>query len=70
MITVEVTASVSYTCYLTTEGEEKVKAFAEENDVNLASAVGILYSSGEIDLYKNSIESDFNTETIDGAYEE
>lgn len=70
MITVEVTASVSYTCQLTEEDEGKVKAFAEENDTTLAFAVDELYSQGEIDLYKYSVESDFSTETIDGAYEE
>ncbi len=70
MITVEVTACVLYTCELTTEDEEKVRAFAEENDVELASAVGELYSVGEINLYKNSVESDFSTERIDDAYEE
>ena len=70
MITVEVTASVVYTCELTTEDEEKVKAFAEENGVDFAVAVNELYSVGEIDLYKNSVESDFSTETIDNAYEE
>lgn len=70
MITVEVTASVAYTCELTEEDEEKVKTFAEENDVSLAIAVNELYSIGEINLYKNSVESDFSTETIDSAYEE
>jgi uncharacterized membrane protein len=70
MITVEVTASVMYTCELTEEDSEKVKAYAEANDVTLAYAVDVLYSMGEIHLYKNSVESDFNTETIDGAYEE
>jgi hypothetical protein len=70
MITVEVTAEVLYTCELTAEDEEKVKAFAEENDVELASAVWELYSVGEINLYKNSVESDFSTERIDDAYEE
>jgi hypothetical protein len=70
MMTVEVTASDIYTCHLTAEDEEKVKAFAEENDVELASAVWELYSVGEIDLYKNSVESDFSTERIDSAYEE
>lgn len=70
MITVEVTASVLYTCQLTEEDEEKVKAFAEENDAELAVAVWELYSVGEINLYKNSVESDFSTEAIDDAYEE
>ena len=70
MITVEVTASVAYTCQLTAEEAEKVKAFAEENDVDLEVAVWELYSDGEVDLYKNSVESDFSTERIDSAYEE
>ena len=70
MITVEVEASVMYTCELTTEDEEKVKEFAEESDVDLAVAVWELYSVGEINLYKNSVESDFSTERIDNAYEE
>jgi hypothetical protein len=70
MITVEVTASVMYTCELTAEDEEKVKAFAKENDVELATAVWELYSGSEINLYKNSVESDFSTERIDDAYEE
>lgn len=69
MITVEVTASVLYTCQLTAEDEEKVKAFAEENDVDLEVAVWELYSVGEIDLYKHSVESDFSTERVDDAYE-
>lgn len=70
MITVEVTAMVQYTCELTAEDEEKVKAFAEENDVDLDVAVWELYADGEIDLYKHSVESDFSTERIDDAYEE
>jgi hypothetical protein len=70
MITVEVTARVSYTCQLTAEDEEKVKAFAEENDVDLEEAVWELYTVGEIDLYENSVESDFSTQGIDSAYEE
>ena len=66
---VEVTASVVYTCYLTTEEEAKVKAFAEETDIDLEVAVWELYAGGEIDLYKNSVESDFNTESVDRVYE-
>lgn len=70
MITVEVTAEVLYTCELTAEDEEKVKAFAEENDVDLEVAVWELYSVGAINLYKNSVESDFSTERVEAAYEE
>ena len=70
MITVETTASVMYTCELTEEDEEKVKIYAEENDMTLTEAVDALYCAGEINLYKNSVESDFSTESIDAAYEE
>lgn len=70
MITVEVTASVLYTCELTEEDEAKVKAFAEENDVTLAVATWELYADGQINLYKNSVESDFSTERVEDAYEE
>lgn len=69
MITVEVTASVLYTCHLTAEDGEKVKTFAEENDVDLDVAVWELYADGEIDLYKHSVESDFSTESVDSVYE-
>lgn len=69
MLKVEVTASVLYTCTLTTEDEAKVRAFAEENGVDLDVAVCELYADGEIDLYKYSVESDFSTESIDSVYE-
>lgn len=70
MIIVEVTARVLYTCQLTVKDEKKVKMYAEENDTTLVLAVDKLYSAGEIELYKHSVESDFNTETIEDAYEE
>ena len=70
MITVEVTASASYVCQLSAEDEEKVRAYAKENNTDLVDAVNELYWRGRIDLYKNSVESDFNTESSDDAYEE
>lgn len=70
MITVEVTAMVQYTCKLSEEDSEKVKEYAEENECELTEAIDMLYSSDEIDLYHNSTESDFSTESIDFAYEE
>ena len=70
MITVEVTASVQYTCKLSEEESEKVKEYAEENECELTEAVYALYILGEIDLYGHSTESDFSTESIDFAYEE
>ncbi len=70
MLTVEVTATVQYTCKLSEEDSEKVKEFAKENDVDLEVAVYELYSVNEIDLYHHSTESDFSTESVDFAYEE
>lgn len=68
-MTVEVTASVQYTCYLSMEDEEKVLQYAEDEDCSLEEAVFGLYSRGEINLYYNSTESDFSTESIDSVEE-
>ena len=70
MIIVEVTASVLYTCHLTEDDSEKVKEFAEENDCDWETAIYELYSTGELDLYHNSTESDFSTECIESAHED
>ena len=65
MLTVETTAIVTYTCYLTEEDSEKVINYADENGLELTEAVAELYSNAEIDLYHESTESDFSTESID-----
>ena len=70
MIIVEVTATVQYTCELSEHDSEKVKEYAEENEVEWTEAVIELYNSGEIYLYRNSTESDFSTNSIDNVYEE
>jgi effector-binding domain-containing protein len=64
-ITVETTATVTYTCFLTEEDSEKVINYADENGLELTEAVAELYANSEINLYHNSTESDFSTESID-----
>ena len=69
MFTVEVTATVQYTCTLSEDDSEKVKEYAEENNCEWTEAVFALYNSGEINLYNKSTESDFSTDVIDYVYE-
>ena len=57
-------ATVQYACRLSTEDEQKVCEYAEQNDVTLEEAVEALYSDCAINLYADSWESDFNTDTI------
>ena len=57
-------ATVQYACRLSAEDEQKVREFAEQNDVTLEEAVEVLYSDCAINLYADSWESDFNTDTI------
>ena len=65
MIIVETTATVTYTCWLSEEDSQKVIDYADENGLDLKEAVAELYADSEIDLYNNSIDSDFSTESID-----
>ena len=67
---VTVEATVTYTCYLDEEDSARVKEIAEEYDLTLEEAVRWLYRSLELDLYKNSVESDFSTEEIVQVEEE
>lgn len=70
MIRVETTAEVITTCILTDEDEEKVKTFMEENDCDLEDAVKELFWTNELNIYVQSTESDFHTESIDSVEEE
>lgn len=70
MIKVETTAEVITTCYLTDEDEKKVRVFMEENQCDLEDAVKELYWNNELDIYLQSTESDFHTESIDLVMEE
>lgn len=74
---VAVTATVKYWCMLSDEDSEKVDELVRksEEDPNsifpytLEEAVRALYNSGEISLYDNSVESDFDTQNIDSVSE-
>ena len=70
MIRVETTAEVITTCYLTDENEERVRVFMEENDCDLEDAVKELFWNNELDIYSQSTESDFHTQSIDLVEEE
>ena len=65
MIMVETTAEVVTTCYLTDSDEEKVKNYMEENCCDLEDAVKELFWNNEIDIYADSTESHFHTQSID-----
>lgn len=70
MIRVETTAEVITTCILTDEDEEKVKTFMEKNQCDLEDAVKELFWNNELNIYDQSTESDFHTESIDLVEEE
>lgn len=70
MIRVETTAEVITTCILTDEDEEKVKTFMEKNQCDLEDAVKELFWNNELNIYSQSTESDFHTESIDLVEEE
>ncbi len=57
-------ATVQYACRLSAKDEQKVREYAEQNDATLEEAVEALYSDCAINLYADSWESDFNTDTI------
>jgi hypothetical protein len=57
-------ATVQYACRLSAEDEQKVREYAEQNEATLEEAVEALYSDCAINLYADSWESDFNTDTI------
>lgn len=57
-------ATVQYACRLSAEDEQKVREYAEQNDATLEEAVEALYGDCAINLYADSWESDFNTDTI------
>ena len=72
MIKLECEATVKYTCYLTNEDEKKVinyfndnkDRFKELNNTTVRWIVNELYDNDEIEIYKNSEESDFYTNKI------
>ncbi len=70
MIRVETTAEVITTCYLTNEDEKEVRDFMEKYNCDLEYAVNMLFWTNKLDIYNNSIESDFRTESIDLVLDE
>ena len=70
MIIAEAEATVTYTCYLSEKDSKEVKSYAKKNSLTLREAVEELYSQYKIDLYKQSTESDFSTESFKCVYEE
>ena len=66
-IEVKTEATVTYVCNLNEEDTKKVCDYANEQGLTLKEAVADLYADGKIDLYYNSTESDFSTESIDEA---
>ena len=70
MIKVAVTATLQYTFFLNKAKANKVKEYAEENDCTLEEAVWALYVGDWLDLYDDSTESDFTTESIDQVEED
>ncbi len=73
MLKVEAVATVTYTCELSDEDEKKVIKYIKNNpdefkfmtdEESILAAVDILYNDGKLDLYDDSVESDFSTEEI------
>ena len=73
MLKVEAVAKVTYTCELSDEDEKKVVKYIKDNpdefefitnEKSILAAVEFLYNNGELDLYNDSVESDFSTEEI------
>jgi hypothetical protein len=70
MMTVMVEAIVTYACRLSKADEQKVKEYIKDTDLSMEEAILPLYNAGEINLYKNSTESDFCTNCITEVIEE
>lgn len=61
MIELTAIAEVWYSCELTEEDEQKVREFMESEGVDVDYAVRKLWMRNEIEIYTNSVESDFYT---------
>lgn len=62
-------ATVQYICFLKDEDAEMVREYAENENCSLRDAVTDLYADGVINLYYESNETDFSTESIISAEE-
>ena len=70
MIRVKTTAEVITTCYLTNEDEKEVRNFMEKYNCDLEYAVNMLFWTNKLNIYNNSTEGDFHTESIDLVLDE
>lgn len=57
-------------CNIDEEQVKIIKEYAEENGLKLEDAVWKLYKYGELDLYEDSNESEFQFESIEKVEEE
>ena len=73
MLKIEAVARVCYTCELSDENEKMVIKYIKDNldefkymtdKESILAAVDILYNDSKLDLYNDSVESDFSTEEI------
>lgn len=73
MLKVEAVAKVYYTCTLSDEDEKKILDYIKENPkefefisdkMKIIKAVEKLYEDAEVNIYEDSVESDFTTEEI------
>lgn len=60
----KVKAEVLYTCELNETDAEIVREYAEKHKCSLEFAAWHCYCFNEINLYNNSVESDFSTEEV------
>lgn len=60
----KVKAEVLYTCELNEMDAEIVREYAKKHKCSLEFAVWHCYCFNEINLYNNSVESDFSTEEV------
>lgn len=65
-----VEATVTYACTLSYEESEMVRECAEQEECSLEEAVMMLYNDGVLNLYHNSVESDFSTNECTQVEEE
>lgn len=65
-----VEATVTYACQLSEKDEQKIYDYIGDIDLSIADAIIELYNAGEIELYKDSTESDFCTNYVTGIYKE
>lgn len=73
MLKIEAVARVCYTCKLSDKNEKMVIKYIKDNPdefefmtdkESILAAVDILYNDSKLDLYNDSVESDFSTEEI------